>query len=51
MVLIDVYGNGDEEVFVDVLVEILVNILYDLIFVYLEVFVDNKKVLKILKSF
>lgn len=51
VVLIDVYGNGDEEVFVDVLVEILVNILYDLIFVYLEVFVDNKKVLKILKSF
>lgn len=46
----DVYGNGDEEVSVDVPVEILVNTSYDLIFAHPEVLVDNKKVLKILKS-
>jgi len=43
-------GDGDDEVSVDVSVEILVNTTYDLIFAHPEVLVDNKKVLKILKS-
>lgn len=43
-------ANGDEEVSVDVPVEILVNTTFDLIFAHPEVLIDNKKVLKILKS-
>jgi len=42
--------DGDEEVSVDVPVEILVSTTFDLIFAHPEVLVDNRKVLKMLKS-